>query len=107
MYTCEGDFWQERHGHSYAPNLVTVIFKMIQNTIKTRAATSMNTPKQLVQEAQLGAPLDVMPYLPKYTSMQWMVERERIANNIKCDSCSDKHSGWASNHKQKCTIYFG
>lgn len=68
--------------HNHAPDPDSNEAKKIAAEIRRRAATTVERPRQIIQQSTVGMSLQTASVLPSYTASQRMIERKRKRNDI-------------------------
>ncbi len=63
--------------HNHVPDPAEVEVKMSICTVRQRATTSRDTPRLLIQQSQTTLSQEAVAVLPKYKSVQKMIQRKR------------------------------
>ncbi|XP_055352623.1 uncharacterized protein LOC129598649 [Paramacrobiotus metropolitanus] len=72
----------ERDQHSHAPDVVKVRAKSARQVLKARAATTLERPRQIIDEIRADIPLTVAVKMTSYDALAQTVVRQRKAAGI-------------------------
>ena len=75
-----GDDVREVTEHSHTPNPAECRAKNILSSLRSRASTSNDAARRIIQETQTQTPAESVALLPKYRSLQSTVQRKRRRN---------------------------